>query len=160
MSTLPQKVHKLEQDIIQVKSSQTIGSSSSRVRQAISLNYSGSIYGAKYFIGVFKSKDTVHPLIMPRMTIKINGQVVPDSFVDGQAVIGGNTCTMSNELTMMLGSLYYWGDVNNNIFDEYTTGFYVSVTKYSGYETASPITIEGTLYATCEGNFTLYAHDP
>ena len=159
MCTLPLKVHKLEQDIIQFKSSQAIGSSSSRVKPTTQINWSGSIYGDKYIIGVFKAKDTVHPLIMPRLTVKINGQVVPDSFQNGQAVVGSNTCFMNNDLVFMLGSLYYWGDVSDNIFDEYTTGFYLQVRKYNDWTTASPLTVEGTVYATCEGTLTIYAHD-
>lgn len=139
---LPEKIHQLEQDIIQFKASQDIGSSSSRIQKVATLDYTGSSTGAKYFVGVFKSKNVVHPLIMPRMTIKANGQVV-------------SGCGFNNDTVSMLAQLYDKGTVNDNIFDEYTTGFYLAVLNQSG-----TITLEGTLYSTCEGTFTLYAYDP
>jgi len=149
-------IHKLEQDIIEFKASQGIGSSSSRILKAGEIDFSSTMYMDKYIIIVFKGKS-IHPIIMPRLECRINGSKCKDLYLNGVRQTG-NVCWLNYDTTMMLGTLYYHNDADSNTFNEYTTGVYIQVGK-DDFNEAS-VTVKGTLYASCEGEMRIYSYDP
>ena len=70
---LAEQVHKLEEDLIQFKTSQALGSSSTRIIPVNDVSVSGNMKMEHYIIGVFKSDGTINPLITPRLTVTVDG---------------------------------------------------------------------------------------
>lgn len=153
------KIHKLEQDIIQFKASQNIGSSNSRIIKVAHIDISKNTDMGLWVVGVFKSPDNIHPIIMPKLSCKAGGQDIPTLYVNGVKQSGWYS-RMDYKDTYALGLLTYYGVVDENIFDEHTTTFMLWIDTTDPNIPSTTITIEGDLYATCQGTLEIYSDEP
>lgn len=150
MSSLVEKVHNLEQDIIQFKASQGIGSSSSQVIPVYEVDYSKS---AVYYVGAniiikFTAKDTINPILMPRLK----------TYVDGveQTALGYNNSLFYDEFENAL-LIAQWTGSSYELPNEKTTTVHIQVLSNNlGTHT---FRIAGTIYASCLGECKLYAEN-
>lgn len=147
------KIHKLEQDIIQLKSSQNMGSSNSRILKIADINISKMTDAELCAIFVFRSPDTLHPIIMPRVICKVDGRIVPPMYQNG----GKNTgeyCRMFYDQLTILGNLYRSGYVERGvILDEHSAAVMIQIFRDNWTDVNA--SMEGALYATAPGTIVL-----
>ena len=149
-----EKVHQLQQDLITLKSSQAIGSSSSRIIRIAHFDESGNMKNTHYVIGVFKSNGIINPLVTPRLEVSIDGQT-PSV---GLSYPLTNWAFLSYDDLALHVNLIRGGTNTSQLFDEYTTGFMVEL-HHNGYRITKPFSVVGDLYASCEGTLTMYNFD-
>lgn len=154
---LEKKVHNLEQNLIQLKSSQLIGSSNARAIEVWNFSESGTTTTERCYVLVFQASSTIHPLVRANATVTIGGEMAHDWYENG-SFVGGKMCYITYDQTRILGDLYFNNIISQNIFDEYTTAamFYLSNWATSN---AWNYNIEGSLYATGEGKVTVYSFE-
>lgn len=148
--TVLDKIHKLEQDLIQFKSSQAIGSSSSLIVPVgmVDTTLSNTGYLGATVICKFTTDKVINPIIMPRVQIYIDGAEVTHE--DSDALI-----MLSYDDIEVATSLYNWG-YGYSQPDEKTAAFRLYVSNNSSSTCA--FRIVGTIYSTCEGNLQTYTH--
>lgn len=146
---LAERVHNLEEDVIQFKASQALGSSSTRIIPISNVSVSGNMKMEHYVVGIFKSTGTINPLVTPRLTVKINGSTPTE---------GSRNVYITYDDFYIHYLLMSAGKINTNLFDEYTTGFLLRL-NHTAYGSTQPYSVSGTVYATCEGTLTIYDFD-
>jgi len=151
MSSLPQKIHKLEQDIIQFKASQALGASSSQVIPVYHLDITVT---ALWYLGLgvvfkFTSGSVINPLVMPRLKAYIDGVEYTD--VDLLQGIDYDEYLVALDAAEWTGETYA-------LPDEHSTGFRIFIVDNNekGLSDTSVFRIVGTVYATCQGDCKVY----
>ena len=145
---MEEKIHQLEQDIIKFKTSQGIGSSSSRIVPAGKINISGTTSTASLYAVIKFTTETVNPIITPRLTVKVNGQVITH---DSQ--------------NAWIDFFYddYWAAI---LIDDWTSEGFILPDEHTATVTigvnlnqaSANISIEGILYASTYGDIKVYTN--
>ena len=152
MSSLVEKIHNLEEDIAQLKTSQALGSSSSRIIPVADIDITEESHwhmGLSLIIK-FTSSDTINPIIMPRLS----------GYVDGveQTDIGNEYITYDEFENALLIAL--WTETAYELPNEKNSTAYMQSTDThdKGQYGTSIFRLVGTIYASCLGKCEIYTH--
>lgn len=152
---LVETVSQIERELQGIKTSQAIGSSSARVMKVADINLSGTTQEGEEEIFIVFKGETAFPLVMPRLTVKVNGVVAPVLSDLSQTL---NTYTyMAQDDFWVAESLCLRRNVSFSTFDENTTGLFISI-HVANWASAS-FSVVGELYATMNGTMETYMFD-
>lgn len=150
--SLESSIIKLEQDIREFKTSQAIGSSSSRVVPVgtVDINLNAVGYIGVSLVGKFTASNVINPIIMPRLTVEIDGQPVTSESSSAYM-----TLTYDDYEAALI--IDYHTSEGYILPDEKTATFYLYVLSNISPDATHNFKIKGTVYGTCEGDLKLYA---
>ena len=135
------KIVSLEEQVKQFKTSQLLGSSSARIIPIYEVDISETIGIAAWLSWRFTTDKVINPIIMPRIEVRIDGNLV----------------TYDSQDMALLYYDDYYAAINFKestgtwkLPDEYMTSFSLRVMPYN-LNVSHTLTIVGTVYGVAEG---------
>ena len=136
------KIVQLEEQIKQFKTSQLLGSSSARIIPIYEIDMSATIGLAAWLSWRFTTDKAINPIIMPRLEVRLDGNLVDYN---------------SNDYVALFYDDYYaainFRDATGTwkLPDEHMTSFSLRIMPYDWSVPSHTLTIKGTVYGVAEG---------
>lgn len=135
------RIVKLEQELKSLKASQLLGSSSARVIPVANVNVTFTFMMLAWVSFRYTNEKVVNPIITPKITVKIDGEVVTQG--------SSNWCGMTYD-DYMVAINFKQATGTFILPNEYSTGFNLMMDS-SDWGQNHTVEITGTIYGVAEG---------